>query len=70
MSDEGNIHFIQCKMSRKGPKSMRKVDGLSFILIDFYVPALTPRLSIIETLLQLSENTVCSIYTGVASKET
>jgi hypothetical protein len=35
---------------------MRKVDGLSFIFVKFYVPALTPRLSSTETSLQLSEN--------------
>jgi hypothetical protein len=46
---------------------MRKADGLSFILIDFYVPALTQRLNCIETSLQLSENmalfAVCRVYT-------
>jgi hypothetical protein len=30
-------------------KSMRKVDGLSIILIDFYVLALTARLNVAET---------------------
>jgi hypothetical protein len=34
---------------------MRKVDGLSLILIDFYVPELTSRLNSIETSLLLSE---------------
>jgi hypothetical protein len=37
---------------------MRKVDGLSLIFIDFYVPALTPRLNSTETSLQLSENRI------------
>jgi hypothetical protein len=72
--DKGDIPSIQCKMSHEGPKSMRKVDGLSLILIDFYVPALTPRLNSTENSLQLSENialfTVCRIYTGVINKET
>jgi hypothetical protein len=53
---------------------MRTVDGLSLIFIDFYVPALAPRLNSTETSLQLSENTtlfaVCRIYTDVISKET
>jgi hypothetical protein len=53
---------------------MSKVEGLSRIFIDFYVSALTPRLSSNETSLQLSENmplyAVCCIYTGVISKET
>jgi hypothetical protein len=40
MIDKGDIPSIQCKMSLGGPKSMRKVDGLSLIFIDFYVPAL------------------------------
>jgi hypothetical protein len=48
---------------------MREVDGLSVIVIDFYVPALAPRLSSTQTFLQLSENiilfAVCRIYTGV-----
>jgi hypothetical protein len=43
MTDKGDIPYIQCKMSLKGPKSMRKIDGPSLILIDFYVPALTSR---------------------------
>jgi hypothetical protein len=53
---------------------MRKVDGLSLIFIDFYVPVLTPRLSSTETSLQLSANiplfAVCRIYTVSISKET
>jgi hypothetical protein len=77
MIDEGDIPSIQCTMSLRGPKSMRKVDGMSRIFIDFYVPALTSRLSSIETSLQLSENitlfAVCRIYSyyiGVIRKET
>jgi hypothetical protein len=35
MTDAGDIPSIQCKMS------LRKVDGLNLIFIDFYVPALT-----------------------------
>jgi hypothetical protein len=71
--DEEGVLYIQCKMSLRGPKSMRKLDGLNPVLIDFYVPALTPRLSRSETSLQLSENitlfAVRRIYTGVISKE-
>jgi hypothetical protein len=74
MTDKGDIPSIHCKTSRRGAKSIRKVDGLSLILIDFYVPALTPRLNSTETSLQLSENitlfAVCRIYTGVISKDT
>jgi hypothetical protein len=51
------IPSIQCKMSLNGTKSARKVDDLRLIFIDFYVPALTPRLNSTETSLQLSENT-------------
>jgi hypothetical protein len=47
---------------------------MSLIFIDFYVPALTPRLNNTETKLQLSENitqfAVCRIYADVISKET
>jgi hypothetical protein len=74
ISDKGDIPPIQCKLSLTGPKSMRIVNGPSFIFIDFYVPALTPRLNSAETSLQLSENitlsAVCRIYTDVNSKET
>jgi hypothetical protein len=63
-------------MNLMGPasKSMRKIDGASLIFIDFYVPALTPRLNSTEISLQLSENmtlfAVCRMYTGIISKET
>jgi hypothetical protein len=73
MISEGDIPSIQCKMSFKRPKYMRKVDGLSLIFIDFYVPALTPRLNSSETTLQLSENitffAACRIFTGVIRTE-
>jgi hypothetical protein len=74
MIEEGGVLSIQCKMGLRGPKSMGKLDVLNIILIDFYVPVLTPRLSRSETSLQLSEIithfAVCRIYTGVISKET
>jgi hypothetical protein len=74
MTDEGDILSIQCKMSLRGPKSMRQVGGLSLIFIDFYVLALTPHLNSTETSLQVSENithfAVYRLYTGVISKET
>jgi hypothetical protein len=47
-SDEGDDQCIQWKTSLRGPKSVRKVDGLSFSFIDFYVPALTSRLNSTE----------------------
>jgi hypothetical protein len=63
---EGDIPSIQCKMSLRGPKSMTKVDGMSLTFIDFYVPALAPRLNSTEISLQLSENitifAVCRLY--------
>jgi hypothetical protein len=55
------IPYIQCKMSLREPNSVRNVDGLSLIFIDFYVWALTPRLSRTETSLQLSENPLCGL---------
>jgi hypothetical protein len=74
MIDRRYIPSIQCEMSLRGPKSMRKVDGLSLILIGFYVPALTSSLSSTETSLQLSEIinlfAVCEVYKVVVSKET
>jgi hypothetical protein len=74
MTDKGDIPFIQCKMSHWGPKSKRKVDGLSLILIDFYVPELTSCLNSTEISLQLSENitlvAACHPHTGVINVET
>jgi hypothetical protein len=55
MIDVRDIPSVQCKMSLRGPMPVRKVDGLSLIFIDFYVPALTPRLNTAETSLQLSK---------------
>jgi hypothetical protein len=54
MIDEGDIPSIQCKVSFREPKSVRKLDGLSIIIIDFYVAAFTPRLNSTETSLQLT----------------
>jgi hypothetical protein len=65
---------IQCKLSLRGPKCIRKVDGVNLIIIDFYIIGLTPRLNSTETTPQLSENitlfAICRIYTSVISKET
>jgi hypothetical protein len=53
--------------------SAGEIDGLSLVFIDFYVPALTPRLHRSEAALELSENmvlfAVCTIYTYVISEE-
>jgi hypothetical protein len=74
MIDERSVPSVQCKMSLRGSKSMRKVDGLSRIFIEFYVPVLTPRLNSMETSLQLSGYitffAVCRVYTGTIIKET
>jgi hypothetical protein len=39
-----NVPSIKCKMKCRWPNSMGEVDFLSFRLIDFYVPVLTPQL--------------------------
>jgi hypothetical protein len=74
MINEGYIPSIQRKINFRGPKSVRKVDLLILVFIDFYVPPLTPRLNSADTWLQLSENitlfAVCHICTGVIKKET
>jgi hypothetical protein len=76
MIDEGNVPSIQYELSLRGSESVREVGGQSLILIDFNVPAITPRLNSTETSLQLSENityfAICHIYfyTGVISKGT
>jgi hypothetical protein len=59
--DKRDMPSIRCKMNLGRPKSTRKVDCLSLIFIDFYVPVLTPRLYSNETSLQLSENHLCSL---------
>jgi hypothetical protein len=56
MIDKGDIPSIQFQMSLRVPKYMRKVDCLSLIFNDLYVPALTPRFNSTETSLQLSES--------------
>jgi hypothetical protein len=45
MIDEGDIPSIKCEMALNWSKSVREVDGPRFILIDFDVPALAPRLN-------------------------
>jgi hypothetical protein len=52
---------------------MIKVDCLSFMMIDFYVPVLKSRLNSTDTSLQLSENipslrSVAYVYIGFVSK--
>jgi hypothetical protein len=51
MIDKGDIPSIQYKISFRGPKSVRKVDGLSLIFTDFYVPELKPHLNSTESTL-------------------
>jgi hypothetical protein len=75
ITDKWNSQSIQFKMSLRGPKPTRNVDGLSLIFIEFYVPVLTLRINNTETSLQLSGNitlfAVCRIYyTCVINKET
>jgi hypothetical protein len=74
MIDEGDIPSIQCTTSLRGPKSRRKVDGLSPIIIDFCIPVFTLSLNSIMTVLQFPENitllAVFHIYTNVTSEET
>ena len=67
MIDKWDIMSIQGKMNLKGPKSMRTVDDLSIIFIDFYVPMLTPGVSSTETITLF---VVCHIYAGMISKVT
>jgi hypothetical protein len=74
MTDKGDIPSIQSKMSFGGPKSITQTGGPHLIFIDFYVPALTPRVSGTETSLQFSEKTtlfaIFHIYTGAINKMT
>jgi hypothetical protein len=67
MIDKGDIRSIQWKMSLGVPKSMKKVDGLSLILIDFYISAHASCLNSNETSLQLSENMWSLTYIQVSS---
>jgi hypothetical protein len=49
MTGEGDIPFIQCKMSPMRLRSVGEVDGLSLIVIAFYVPALKSHLNSTES---------------------
>jgi hypothetical protein len=50
---EGNVTSVLCEMNLRWSKSIREVDGPSFILIDFNIPALSPRLSSTQSPLKL-----------------
>jgi hypothetical protein len=45
MIQESDVLTIQCEMNLRWSKSMREIDGLSFIFIDFNAPALALHLS-------------------------
>jgi hypothetical protein len=47
--DKGDIPSIEGKMCLGDPECMRKVDGLSLIFIDIYLPAFKPLVSVTET---------------------
>jgi hypothetical protein len=73
ITDEGDIPSLQCKVSLRGPKSVRTLDCLSLIFITFmfqglrHVPiALRPRCKLSEN---ISLFAACRMYTDV-SKET
>jgi hypothetical protein len=64
MNHKGDVPSVQCEMSLRRSNSMRDVDSSSFIFINFNVPAIEPRLSLIETTLQLPEN--ITLFVSVA----
>jgi len=68
-----DVPSYQCGTSLDRSMTTGEADGLSLILIDLHVPALTPRLHSIKAALQLSQNValfaICCIYTRVISKE-
>jgi hypothetical protein len=70
---KGDFPSVTYKTSLNRPKSAGEIDGLSLVLVDVYVPALTPRLYRSEAALELSENialfAVCTIYTRVISED-
>jgi hypothetical protein len=41
----GDVLSVQCEMNFRWSKSMREVDGVSFVFIDINVPALAPHLN-------------------------
>jgi len=51
-----NVSSFQCKINVDRSASMEEADGLSLILIDLHVTALTTRLHRGKTALQFSEN--------------
>jgi hypothetical protein len=74
MIEDGVILFIRYKMRLRALKFVRKVEDLSLIVVDIFVPALTALLNNIEISVQLSGGitvfAVCRIYTRVIRKET
>jgi hypothetical protein len=67
---KGNVPSFQFKMRPDWSTSTREVDGLSLILIDLYVPALTPRLYCSEATLRtyLSLQSVAYIHVSSAKR--
>jgi hypothetical protein len=66
-----NVPSFHCKMSFGRSTPAGEVDGLSLILVNFYVTTLTPRLYCSDAALELPENItlfeVCCIYINVSS---
>jgi hypothetical protein len=66
-------YFIQSKMRHRQRTTAREVDPLSFIFINFDIPALTPGLHCSETALEFSNNktllAICRIQRGAFCKE-
>jgi hypothetical protein len=56
MIGKGDVPSIHLKISSKGLKFMKKVDGLRLLFINIYDQAFTSRLNSTDTSLQISEN--------------
>jgi hypothetical protein len=60
---KGDVPSFQCKTILDRSMPAREIDGLSLVFIDFYIPALTPRLHRSEAALELSKNiALCGLY--------
>jgi hypothetical protein len=64
MIDKGDTPSIQCN-ERQGALVYEKGDWLYIFFIDFYIPALTPRINGTETSLHLSEHIILLAVTYI-----
>jgi hypothetical protein len=64
---EGHVASLGCEVNLNWSKSMREINSLSLVFIDFNATALTLHLNCNKTALQLSENTIFLVIRGISA---